>query len=233
MKRIIVCLLLMTFSCSGKSGLDIMQCNPLRQSKNKTVDMRISELTKRIKALEDDEERKAKNPLLLGDLYVNLGGKYLDRSLWDQAIKAFNNALKNGRINQMVYYSLGLAHGNRGKMNNNEDDINKAQSYYEKSLELEPDYYYAGYALAILLFFEKKEKEKAISILEGIASRHKSFYAGRFALGKFYFETDEKEKSLRTYESLQGDLERSPDSAVILEYRAQCKENISQLKSQL
>jgi tetratricopeptide (TPR) repeat protein len=230
MKKIVILIVLLFLSCNEKSCMEIIQCNPMRQMSRRTQDKQIEEIKDRINKLES--ENKDKNLQLLGDLYSNLGNKYLEIQQWDPAIEAFKNALKNGRINHNIYYSMGIAYGNRGKTTKNMDDINKAQSFYEKSLELEPGFYSAGYGLAILLFFEKNEKEKAIAILENITAKHRSFYIGRFALGRFYYETDELIKALNIYELLCSDLENVPDSEIIIEYRAQCRENLTRIRSE-
>ena len=128
---------------------------------------------------------------------------------------------------------MGIAYGNRGKALKSRGDIDRAQYYYEKSLEMEPDYYSAGYGLAILLFFEKDEKEKAIAILEGITSKHKYYYIARFALGRFYYETSEIRKAFNIYDSLCGDLEDASDSEIIIDYRAQCRENLMRIRNEL
>lgn len=231
MKKLLAALLLIFLSCNEKSCLDVIQCNPLRQQKDKTIEVRITELRERIKDLETDKKKREKNPLLLGDLYNNLGNRYLDTEQWDSAIDAFNKALKNGRLNHVIYYSLGLAYGNRGKMTHSQDDFNKAESNYIKALEMEPGYYTAGYALAVLLFFEKNEKERATAIMEEITAKNKTDYVSRFALGRFYYDMGKMNASLKVYEALCNDLDKLPDSEVIIQYRAQCRENREKLQN--
>lgn len=229
MKKILALLLLIFVSCSEKSCFEIIQCNPLRQQGKKTTEERITDLRERIKDLEADTAKREKNPLLLGDLYNNLGNRYLETEQWDSAIDAFNSALKNGRLNHIIYFSLGLSYANRGKRNHSGEDFNKALSFYEKSLSMEPEYSAAGYALAILLFFEKNEKEKATAIMEQITLKNKTDYKARFALGRFYYETGKMKESLRIYNELCDDLEKVPESELINEYRARCRENAEKL----
>jgi len=232
MKKLIVILLLSLLSCGGGSYLDLLQCNALRREKNKSLDDRISGIRQRIKELENDENKRKQFPLLMGDLYSNMGNRLLEAGQWDAAIDAFNNALKNGRGGHSVYYSLGLAYGNKASMSKNMEDINKAQWNYEKALELEPGYNTAKYSLAILLFFQKDEKAKAIAMMEEVVAANRSYFKARFALGRFYYDTDKIDKSRRVYEELSADLEKAPDSEIILDYRRQCGENLQNLMNQ-
>jgi tetratricopeptide (TPR) repeat protein len=232
MKKIIICILVLFLSCSNKSCTDLMPRSSLIKSANKSSNEKINDLKKRISSLEADSGSIEKNKSLLGDLYNNLGNKYLDGSEWDSAIEAFNNSLKYRRLNQITLYSLGLAFGNKGKISGNSDDLKKARFYYEKSLEIEPDYSSSAYALSVLLFFELDEKEKAVKILENITAKKKSFYIAHFALGRFYYELGELKKSLNVYESLCSELEKQPDSEIIINYRKQCSDNSSRIRSE-
>ena len=98
---------------------------------------------------------------------------------------------------------------------------------------MQSNYYDAQNALAILLFYHKNEKEKALSIIEGVVSRNKSSYIARFTLGRFYYEMNNLDKALSVYEDLESDLAKLPPSGIINEFKSQCRENIQRIMSEL
>ena len=114
----------------------------------------------------------------------------------------------------------------------NKDDIDKAVYHYEKALQMEPNYIEAKYGLAILLFYRKNERSKAIQIMDEIAKQNPKFYRARFALGRFYYENKDPGKSLSIYQDLYTDLDKM-DSPLATEYRQACKENIQRITSEM
>ncbi len=211
---------------------DISGCNTMRSAINRDKNTVIADLTEQIKEIEDDDEEKARSLGRLQSLYFQLGTQYLDQKLWDMAIPAFSSSLKYGKKAPVVYYSMAVAYANRGAENKNRDDLDRAESYYKKTLEIDSSYYEASYGLAVLLFFEKDDKEKALSIMEETAAKNPKFYMAKFGLGRFYYELGQPEKALANYRSLQKDLEKLPDSEAIREYRDQCAENIQRIVSE-
>ena len=211
---------------------DLWNCNTMRSAINRDKQTVIADLTEQIKDIENDEEEKSRSLGRLQSLYQQIGAQYLDQKLWDMAIPAFSSCLKYGKKTPVIYYSMAVAYANRGAENKNNADLDRAELYYGKALEIDSSFYEAGYGLAVLLFFEKDEKEKALAIMEETAARHPKFYTARFGLGRFYYELRQPEKALVIYRTLQGDLEKLPDSQAIREYREQCDENIRRIMSE-
>ena len=211
---------------------DLTSCNTMRSVINRDKNTAIADLTEKIKDIENDDEEKAHSLGRLQSLYMQLGTQYLDQKLWDMAIPAFSSCIKYGKKTPAIYYSMAVAYANKGAENKNNEDLDRAEFYYQKALGLDRSFYEAGYGLAILLFFEKDEKEKALSIIEDIASRNPKFYMARFGLGRFYYELHQPEKALSIYRTLQGDLDKLPDSDAIREYLVQCNENIQRIMSE-
>ncbi|MGB4267638.1 MAG: tetratricopeptide repeat protein [Spirochaetota bacterium] len=195
------------------------------QNEVKRMEEELSELT----------SKSATNPEVvnkIGVLYQNLGGKYNEKGAWDPAIDALHKALGYGRNTPLVHYQLAIAYANRGTQLENKDDIDKAQIHYEKALQMDPNFIEAKYGLAILLFYQKDNRSKAVQLMEEITKQKPSFYRARFALGRFYYENKDLNKSLSVYQDLYTDLEKV-DSPLAKEYKQACKENIQRITTEL
>jgi len=228
-KKIIPVILVLIVSCSEET---CSYWSSLRRANKQSPVAQIEKLKERIKE-QESKDAVSRNTRLLGDLYNQLGTKYLESKTWDPAIDAFIKAIKYGKSSSEVHYSLGLAYANRGKDAGGSDDFETAENQYRRALEISPDNKRASYALAILLFYKKNEKDRALTIMETVAANNKKFYDSRFALARFYYEMDMPERSLRTYEDLYSDLQKLPDSDVSREYKNAAKENIGTLMQEL
>ncbi len=194
-----------------------------------------SEIKRMEEELSDLTSKSTSNPEVvnkIGVLYQNLGGKYNERGAWDPALDALQKALGYGRNNPLVHYQLAIAYANRGSQIGNKDDIDKAQIHYEKALQMDPNFTEAKYGLAIILFYEKENRTKAVQLMEEIAKQKPTFYRARFALGRFYYENKDLNKSLSVYQDLYTDLEKV-NSPLAKEYKQACKENIQRITAEL
>ncbi len=231
-KIVLVFLILAGILFGVNSVFHVLQCNMRRDYKVNT-DKKIIDLREKIADIEKEQAKDitASNRLL--DYYNQLGTIYLDKRLWDMAIESFQNCMKNGTPGPAIYYSLGLAYGNRGYERNSKEDIELAEQNYRKAIELKTDYADAVYGLAIILFYHRDAKEEALTMVETLSGNNRRYYPARFALARFNYEKGNREKALRTYEELHADLEKLPSSEIINEYRTRCKENISIIMAEM
>lgn len=197
------------------------------------TDKHIREIREKIDDIEKEDVKDTKNIKRLGEQYSNLGGIYLQKGLWDQAIESYDKSLHYGRNTYGVLYSLGIAYGNRGRERESAEDIDKAVSYFNKAIELKDNFYEAQNALAILLFYHKDEKNEALSLAEEITAHNPKYYIGRFTLGRFYYDMGALEKALPVYEDLNAEFEKLPPSAIINAYKNQCRENIQRIMGEM
>ena len=231
-KIVLVLLILAGIIFGVNSVFHVLHCNMRRDYKVDT-DKKIINLREKIADIEKEQVKDftASNRLL--DYYNQLGTIYLEKRLWDMAIESFQNCMKNGTPGAPVYYSLGLAYGNRGYERNTREDIELAEQNYRKAIELKPDYADAVYGLAIILFYHRDAKDEALTMVETLSGKNRTYYPARFAVARFNYEKGNREKALRTYEELHTDLEKLPSSEIINEYRARCKENISIIMAEM
>ncbi len=184
-----------------------------------------------------EQERRVKSgdesPAKLALTYQKLGEKYLENKMWNPSIETFMKALKLGRENPLVHYSLGVAYGNRGKIEKSDADIDSAEFHYRKALKINPSYKSAAYGLSILLFYMKDQKEEGVRILEDLVAGRKAYYHERMALGMFYYDMGKLATALAHYQALCADLEKARENPLILEYRKACRQNADTLMKQI
>ncbi len=192
-------------------------------------DKNIEELKEKIADLEKEKINDTRTMNSLANNYTRLGTIYVEKRLWDPAIESYLKGMKYGKDTPGVYYSIGLAYGNRGSERDSSEDIDKAEHYYNKAIALQENYSDAQSALAILLFYHKDEKNRALSIIEEVVGRNRNNYMARFTQARFYYEMDKLPRSLSIYEDLNADLEKLPPSEVIDEYKKNCRDNIQRI----
>ena len=224
-----LCLCLIIFGCGDTKCKDVMSGSSLRRYGD---DERIEKINKELASL---EKKKQNRQVLtrLGDLHEQLATIYLDKEDLDTAISYVNKAFSYKRNTPYLNYMAGLIYGNRAAKSGSKDETLKAESYYRKAIELKSDYTDAMEALAILLFFSKKEREEPIKIVENIYVRNPYNYRARFTLGRFYYETGREQDALDVYTALQSDLQKLPDSSLTREFLSNCTSNINKIRAEL
>jgi tetratricopeptide (TPR) repeat protein len=223
-----LCLCLTVFACGDVKCKD-MTSSPLRTY---GAPERIEKINKEIASLEkNDKDEKSK--IRLGDLHEQLASIYFEKEEFDTSLLHINTAFAYKRNTPYLNYIAGLIYGNKGAKSGSKLEIAKAEQYYRQAISLKNDYNEALKALAILLFFYKKEREEPIKIMEGIYERSRFDYHARFTLGRFYYESGRKEDALDVYLALQSDLEKLPKSPIIEEYLLNCTNNIRKIRAEI
>jgi tetratricopeptide (TPR) repeat protein len=215
------------------SRLGLIHCN-MRKDYKSMNERYFEGIRNRIADLEKEPVKDATTVRRLAEQYNLMGNYYIKNSLWDMAIEAYRNSIRYGSNTADIYYSLGLAYGNRGAEKKSSGDIDQAEICYTKALELDPSHHESRYGLAIILFYHREGKrEEALKLVDEIAAKSSKFYAARFARGRFNYEMGNKEKALSIYQDLEPELERLPSSSINNEYKLQCRENIERIRMEL
>jgi len=140
------------------------------------------------KAMKDLEDAVRKNPLDLA-ARTKLASAYISLRMWDKAIEQCNEVLKVDKENQACLTMAGFAYMQKG-------DYTSALKYYEKEIDA---YSYAGYALenkwledayfnAGVIYWKKKNLDKAISYVNSAALIRRTDADVWFFLGRLYYE---------------------------------------------
>ena len=78
------------------------------------ADKRIEGIRDKIEDLEKEKIKDVRTLARLADQYTQLGTIYLEKRLWDSAVQNYDKGIKYGKNTPGVFYSIGLAHANRG-----------------------------------------------------------------------------------------------------------------------
>ena len=96
------------------------------------------------------------------EAHNNLGNFLCSRGRYDESIKEYLTAVKNP-----LYATPALAYTNAGVCSARKKDLNSAELYYKKALEVDPLNQQAAYQLATLQF-QRKEAEAAYKTLQNV-----------------------------------------------------------------
>ncbi len=229
LSKIIPLLLSLTLYACGDLNCRDMTSSSLRRY---GAPERIEKINKEITSLEKNKN-DAKAIERLGDLHEQLATIYLDQDDFNNALANINKAFFYKRNTPYLNYLAGLIYGHFSTKSGSKEDVEKAEQYYRKAIELKNDYTEALHALAMLLFFSKKERNEPIKIVEDLYVKHPSNYRVRFTLGRFYYESGRKQDALDVYNALMIDLQKAPESPIIKEFLDNCNINIKKIRAEL
>jgi tetratricopeptide (TPR) repeat protein len=131
---------------------------------------RISELKQQIEQYRDVVEEKVQAAGQLGVYYKMLARAYMDRQMYGLALDTIDEAVRIETDNPVLFYMAGVAAGHMGKAAGTEAEaveyFEMAERYYNRAIELNPEYLDALYGLAVLYAFELDRPDDALELLE-------------------------------------------------------------------
>lgn len=148
----------------------------------------------------------------IGIWYKMIATRYLDKGMYNEALKALEKAVLYYPANQNLYYYIGVSAGFMAKASLDFDatgDLSKAQQYlklsesgYKRAIELEPGYVRSLYGLSVLYLFDLDQPEDAIPLLEKALSIETKHYDAMFLLARAYYMSYEFEKAIEVYDKI-------------------------------
>lgn len=98
------------------------------------------------------------------------GVRLFQQSQYDQALRQFQEASYADPTNADSYYNLAATYHRLGKMNNSQDDLGKAETYYNLCLDRNNNHTDCYRGLAVLLA-EQGRNQEAFRLVEGWVSQ--------------------------------------------------------------
>ena len=138
----------------------------------------------------------------------NLGTVYLDKKEWDTAIKYFKEVSTN-----MLYATPHIALANLGWAYYNKKEYKLSETYYLKSLDLDPKFINAQRGLG-LTYIAMGRTDEAVEILESAVKNYPEFALLYNDLAKVYMLSYDYERALSAYHKV---IELAPDSKMAKE----------------
>jgi tetratricopeptide (TPR) repeat protein len=143
------------------------------------------------KSLNPEEVIEAPDNILKAQRHLNLGRKFLERSLLDMAGDEFAKAVELDPLNAEAHAELGAFHTRR-------EQYDTALAELEKAVELAPDLVQARFALGIL-HRKKGETDRAVSEFEGVLELEPAHAPTFSELGAVFEDMGEMDKALANY----------------------------------
>lgn len=128
------------------------------------------------------------------NIFLQLGGMYMDREQWGEAKKVYEQLVKNFPGSYAGYFFLGRISAING-------DGKSAQAYFEKTLDLEPELVESRFELGALYETDKKY-EKAASVYDVILEQNPGNIQAKMALGHVYHQQGLKKEAGQIFSSL-------------------------------
>jgi tetratricopeptide (TPR) repeat protein len=111
------------------------------------------------------------------------GVRMFEQGHYQGAIQRFQQAMATDPNNADGYYNLAAAYHRTGKLNNKQEDLDQAESFYNQCLDHDLDHRDCYRGLAVLLV-EQQRTEEAFRLLEGWSSRSPTSAAARVELAR-------------------------------------------------
>jgi tetratricopeptide (TPR) repeat protein len=121
------------------------------------------------------------------NIYLQLGGMYMEQEQWPQAKQVYEQLVKNFPGAYAGYFFLGRISAING-------DRKSARAYFEKTLALEPELVESRFELGALYEADKKYK-KAASVYSDILEQDPNNIQAQMALGHAYYQQGMKKKA--------------------------------------
>jgi tetratricopeptide (TPR) repeat protein len=115
----------------------------------------------RISELRSSIDRDPENPRL----WTELGNAYYDREDWNQAIRAYEKALRKAASDPNVLSDLGACYRNRG-------EFDRAVALFTKARAADPDHWQSLLNLVLVQAFDVRDPVAARRALEELKRRY-------------------------------------------------------------
>ncbi|MDR2304465.1 MAG: tetratricopeptide repeat protein [Treponema sp.] len=171
----------------------------------------IEGLSKAIALYEDQIALNLKEGVQTATYWKILATRYIDKKLYNEALKALEQAVYYNNEDPTLFYLTGLSAGVVAKSSLDFPDTEEnlriryftlAEQAYLRSIELDPDYPKPRYGLAILYSFELGRPLEALPHLEHYAELLPRDMNALFALARVYYQTGNNERALEIYDRI-------------------------------
>ena len=127
------------------------------------------------------------------EAYNAIGSINLELGKWDDAIGAFDHALKD-----VLYLTPFYVLNNMGWAYFKKGDRPKAIDCFKKALDMKPDFGLAHYNLG-LAYKDSQKPEEAIGAFRAAITNAPTLLDGHFQLGVLYFNTGRREEAQKAF----------------------------------
>lgn len=198
-------------SC-GMSSKKILAQRIAHMEENTSSPTTIEEIEAAIEQYQDKVAELQMTQQQIGIWYKLLGTRYLDKKMYGEAMKAFQQALQYYPDNQNLYYYVGVCAGymshtamdyyGTGSTELKLNYLRTAEQAYLRAIEIEGRYVRALYGLSVIYVFELDEPDKAIPHLEKLLTIDTQNIDAMFVLARAYFSSSEFDNAVKMYDKI-------------------------------
>lgn len=216
MKKIGILLAFAFFALSltgcESSGKKILRKRVERMEQSSGNPISIEDLKASIDKYYDDVQEISQKNQQIGIWYKILGTRYVDKKMYGEALKCFEEALKYYPDNANLYYYVGvcagymshaaLDFGGSGTTEVKYNYLKLAEEAYVQAVTIDDRYVRALYGLGVLYVFELDEPAKAIPYLEKSLTIDTKNIDAMFVLARAYYSNYDFDKSADMYDKI-------------------------------
>jgi tetratricopeptide (TPR) repeat protein len=184
---------------------NLLALDPETASAGEVSEEQLNEIKQAISKYKNIVERKVEAAGQLASYYKMLGIAYLDMRMFSLAFDAFRDAIRIQTENPILFYYAGVTKARAAKAELEEplreEMLREAEDYYSRSLELDPAYREAAYALAVLYVFELDEPSRALPILNDLLALQITADT-LFVLGRAHAALGNIDRAIEVYERI-------------------------------
>ncbi len=171
-------------SCAKAETVNSLAERMAEEDGQASDDERIRELKGKIRSIDQHAEKLISQVRDKGTFYRLLGLKYMDYSMWGEALEAFDEAAAIYPDHAALQYNRALCAAQYAlSMIRTEDKIKyfgMAESGYRRAIAIDDRYTSALYGLAVLLVFELNRPLEAADYLDRYLAIERSAIPARF-----------------------------------------------------
>lgn len=165
---------------------------------------RIEELKSEIEKYRSVVEEKVEASGKLGVYHKMLAVAYMDRKMYGLALDHLERAIEIQAENPILFYYAGVSAARQAKAQVEEGRKNElltdAEQYYLRSIDLDPRYSEANYALAVLYLFELDRPVAAREYLQRVIEDEPRNDRAYMMLARSYAATGETQRAAELYD---------------------------------
>jgi tetratricopeptide (TPR) repeat protein len=177
----------------------------------KGVPRSIEDLKRTIAAYEKLQEQHVKDAAQTGVYWKILASRFQDRKMYFEAIEALKRAIDISPSDETLHYLLGLnaAYGAKSAYDYEGEGAvgSRALSYFElaeraylRSIELEPKYNQARFALAVLYIYELERPEEGIEQLTAYMENRSGDSDAMFMMARAFYMLGRYREAVNWYD---------------------------------
>lgn len=207
-----VCLLSLFWTGCNYSNRTLLEKRIQNMEKYSGNPGNIDQIKEGISRYDQEAQELVEKNSKIGIWYKILGTRYLDKKMYGEALKAFQEAVEIYPDNPNLYYYIGICAGYmshsaldfdaRGSIDKKMNYLKLSESALSQAIKIDGRYANALYALGVLYAFDLDDGAKAVECLEKFVEIETKNTDGMMVLARAYYMSHEFDKACDMYDRI-------------------------------